>query len=86
MDETPDNRELAHRIELLKKDFDVLKADIAAKLDENKGAMDRLRADMAKNNEDVAKRETRLILTMGGMIAIAVAILGILIRWPVPPT
>jgi len=86
MDETPDNRELAHRIELLKKDFDVLKADIAAKLDENKGAMDRLRADMAKNNEDVAKRETRLILTMGGMIAAAVAILGILIRWPVPPT
>jgi len=52
----------------------------------------RMQADMAQGRENAerrdkefAQRETRLILTMGGMIAIAVAIIGILIRWPAPP-
>ncbi len=78
MEDAPDNRELAHRIELLKKDFDVLKADISAKLDENKGAMDRLRADMERRD----KENQRWII---GLFIATIVILGILIRWPAPP-
>ncbi|MCY4304042.1 MAG: hypothetical protein OXC62_04555 [Aestuariivita sp.] len=43
------------------------------------------KADIADLKTEFAKCETRLILTMGGMIAVAVAILGILIRWPASP-
>jgi len=78
MEDAPDNRELAHRIELLKKDFDVLKADISAKLDENKGAMDRLRADMERRD----KENQRWII---GLFIATIVILGILIRWPASP-
>jgi len=93
MDDTPDNRELAHRIELLKKDFDVLKADISAKLDENKGAMDRLRADMEKRDKETIQRDKdnqRWIVGVGiaqlviiiAIIAAGFAFLGILIGLP----
>ncbi len=40
------------------------------------------RTDMERLAEDNAKRETRLILTMAGLIVGAVAILGVLIRFP----
>ncbi|MCY4301864.1 MAG: hypothetical protein OXC68_09060 [Aestuariivita sp.] len=56
---------------LVKKDMEIIKADLSATLEG-------FRTDMAK-------RETRLILVMAGMITLAVAILGILIRWPAPP-
>ena len=32
--------------------------------------------------EDMAKRETRLVLAVAGLISFGVVILGILIRWP----
>ncbi len=40
-----------------------------------------LREDMAKRDVEAAKRETRLLLAMGGMIAIAAAVLGALIEF-----
>ncbi|MCY4300834.1 MAG: hypothetical protein OXC68_03715 [Aestuariivita sp.] len=43
------------------------------------------KTDVAELKAEFARRETRLILTIAGMMTIAVAILGILIRWPVPP-
>ena len=43
------------------------------------------KTDIARLAEDNAKRETRLIVTIAGLIVGAVAILGILIRLPVPP-
>ncbi len=46
----------------------------------NESAIDRLNTILADFKTESARRETRLILTMGGMIAVAVAILGILIR------
>ena len=49
---------------------EAMESRIDASLAENKGAMDRLRADMAK-------RETRLILVMAGMLSLAVAVLGL---------
>ncbi|MCY3873846.1 MAG: hypothetical protein OXF88_06090 [Rhodobacteraceae bacterium] len=53
-----------------------------AKVAELESAADRLRADMAQRGEDAAKRKTRLLLAIAGMFAIAVAVIGILVRWP----
>ncbi len=55
-----------------------MKADLSATLEG-------FRTDMTTAREEAAKRETRLILVMAGMITAAVAVLGILIRWPAPP-
>ena len=38
------------------------------------------KTDIARLAEDNAKRETRLIVTMAGLIVAAVAVLGVLIR------
>ena len=40
------------------------------------------KTDIARLAEDNAKRETRLIVTIAGLLAFAVAVLGLLIRWP----
>lgn len=40
------------------------------------------RTDIARLAEDAAKRETRLIVTLVGLVIGAVAVLGVLIRWP----
>ncbi|MDE0047715.1 MAG: hypothetical protein OXU19_17960 [bacterium] len=42
----------------------------------------RLAEDNAKRDAEAAKRETRLIVTIAGLLAFAVAVLGLLIRWP----
>ncbi len=44
------------------------------------------KVDVAELRAAFASCETRLILTLAGMMMIAVAILGSLIRWLVPPT
>ena len=41
--------------------------------------MDRLRADMARRVAEAAKRETRLILAIAAMIALATTVLGLMI-------
>ena len=40
------------------------------------------RTDIARLAEDMAKRETRMLLAVAGLIFFGVVILGILIRWP----
>jgi len=40
------------------------------------------KTDIVRLAEDNAKRETRLIVTIAGLLAFAVAVLGLLIRWP----
>ena len=40
------------------------------------------KADVARLAEDNAKREFRLIMTIAGLLAFAVAAIGLLIRWP----
>ena len=42
----------------------------------------RLAEDMARRDAEAAKRETRLVLTLAGLVIGAVAFLGVLIRWP----
>ena len=63
MSEAPDNRELGKRFALLKKDFEVMQANVNSTLNE-------MRAESAR-------RETRLLLAMAGMITLAVAVLGL---------
>lgn len=41
-----------------------------------------LAEDNARRDTEAAKRETRLIVTLVGLVIGAVAILGVLIRWP----
>ena len=41
------------------------------------------KTDIARLAEDAAQRETRLIVTLVGLVIGAVAFLGVLIRWPV---
>jgi len=40
------------------------------------------KTEIARLAEDNAKRETRLIVTVAGLLAFGVAVLGLLIRWP----
>ncbi len=40
------------------------------------------RTDIARLAEDMAKRETRLLLAVAGMFSLAVIVLGLLIRLP----
>ncbi len=80
MGEAPDNHDLARRLA-------VLEERMNTKAAETESALDRLRADMAardtdaaKRETDAAKRETRMLLAIAGMIGLAVAVLGFLIR------
>ncbi len=65
MSEAPDNRELGKQFALLKKDFEVMQANVNSTLNE-------MRAESAK-------RETRMLLAMAAMIGLAVAIIGFLV-------
>ena len=49
---------------------------------EYKTEIARLAEDHAKRDAEATKRETRLIMTIAGLLAFAVAVLGFLIRWP----
>ena len=71
MSEAPDNLELARRLAVLEERMETTLA-------RNESAIDRLRADMAS-------RETRMLLAMAGMIALAVAVLGYLDSQPQAP-
>ena len=42
----------------------------------------RLAEEMAKQDAEAAKRETRTLLAVAGLISFGVVILGLLIRWP----
>ena len=42
----------------------------------------RLAEDNAKRDAEAAKRKTRMLLAVAGLISFGVVILGILIRWP----
>ena len=59
-------------------------ADLAAKVAALEERMNTKQAeyktDIARLAEDAAKRETRLIVTVAGLVVAAVAILGVLIR------
>ncbi len=75
MTDEPTPHQLSERITRLEGELKAQEERMKTTTAENESALDRLRADMATHREDAAKRETRLILAMAGMIGLAVAIL-----------
>ena len=71
----PCNLELAAKLALLEELMKPMPA-------EYKTDIARLAEDNAKRDAGTAKRETRLIVTIAGLLAFAVAVLGLLIRSP----
>lgn len=66
--EVPDNRALAHRIDLLEERMNTNSAEI-------EGAAERLRADMERHRTDMAKRDAANTRWMIGAIAAAIVII-----------
>ena len=75
MTDDPNIHDLAQQIARLEGEIKAQEERMKTMTAENESALDRLRADLATHREDAAKRETRLILAMAGMIGLAVAIL-----------
>ncbi len=67
------SEELENRIELLKKDYQIMEANID-------GTLKDIRADMERNNTEAAKRETRLVLVILGAVGAGVAILSFVLN------
>jgi hypothetical protein len=62
------------------KDYADLAARLAALEERMNTRQAEYKTDIARLAEDAAKRETRLIVTVVGLVVAAVAILGVLIR------
>ncbi len=62
MDDPPDNRELAKRFDLLKKDFEIMQANVNSTLNEMRAnvnsTLNEMRADMAQRDAARAERDT----------------------------
>ncbi len=69
---------------LIRSENETMESRIDTSLAQNKGAMDRLLADMASHREDATKRETRLILVMVVLMGLAVAIFNFIILLQIP--
>ena len=102
MDENTDNRELEHRFELLKKDYEIMEANIDGTLNTMRtdidgtlktmradidGTLKDTRTDIERNNATIerinteaARRETRMIITIAGLIVGGIAILGFILN------
>ncbi len=71
----PGTVEMAAKLAVLEERMKTMQA-------EYKTDIARLAEDNAKRDAEAAKRETRLIVTIAGLLAFAVAVLGLMIRWP----
>ena len=78
MDNTPDTRALEHQLALVKKDMEIMKADLSATLEG-------FRTDAEKREKQAVQREKENQRWMIGLFIETVVILGIIIRWPTPP-
>ncbi|MCY4300304.1 MAG: hypothetical protein OXC68_01025 [Aestuariivita sp.] len=72
----------------LEERMETMQAKYEGALDRNNAAFDRLRADMAGFREDAEKRDKEnqrwIVGLVLGAAVLIIAVLGILIRWPVP--
>ena len=71
----PSNENLAGQLAVLEERMNTHQAEYRTDIA-------RLAEDMAKRDAEAAKRETRMLLAVAGLISFGVVILGILIRWP----
>ncbi|MCY4302390.1 MAG: hypothetical protein OXC68_11750 [Aestuariivita sp.] len=62
-----------------------MESRIDASLAKTESAMDRLRADMERRDKEAAVRDKENQRWIVGLFIATIVILGILIRWPVPP-
>ena len=44
--------------------------------------LERLEREIAERNDEMAKREIRLLFAVGGLMSLGVVILGVLVHWP----
>ena len=90
MEKDSNNRELEHRIELLEKDYKIMEVNIDGTLKTMQANIDctlkDMRMDIERNNNaieryntEAAKRETRMIITIAGLIVGGIAILGFIL-------
>jgi len=77
MNDTPDTRELEKQPALVKKDMEIMKADLSATLEG-------FRTDAEKREKEAVQREKENQRWMIGLFIATIVILGILIRWPAP--
>jgi len=71
-----DEQQNAIAIAEIKGNMNAIRAENNAMESRIDASLARMQADMANFREDAAKRENRLIVTMAGMIALAIAILS----------
>ncbi len=85
MDDTLDTRALEHQLALVKKDMEIMKADLSATLEGFRTDMATFREDAEKREKEAVQREKENQRWMIGLFIATIVILGILIRWPTPP-
>ena len=82
MNDLFNHHEFDKRLAVLEERMKTLKAENTSAQERLNASLEGFRTDQAQLREDMAKRETRMLLAVAGMIGLAVAILGILISLP----
>ena len=72
--------EVERQIELLKKDNEIMQANIDATLNSMRAEASKRDAEAAKRDTEDAKRETRLILTIVGLLVAGLTIQGFILN------
>ena len=80
MEKDSNNRELEHRIELLEKDYKIMEVNIDGTLRTMRTDIERNNNAIERYNTEAAKRETRMIITIAGLIVVGIAILGFILN------
>ena len=78
----PTNSELARQFAVLEERMNTKQAEYKTDIARLAEQMAQRDTDAAKRDTEGAKRETRIILAVFGIVALATAILGFLIRMP----
>jgi len=82
MDKMPDVRELGQQLTLVKKDMEIMKADLSATLEG-------FRTDAERRDKEAIQRDKANIQWIAGLVLgtaiLIIAVLGLLIRWPASP-
>ena len=60
----------------------ILEERMEAHQEKYETGLERLEREIAKRNDEMAKREIRLLFAAGGLMSLGVVILGILVHWP----
>ena len=80
MEKDSNNRGLEHGIELLEKDYKIMEVNIDGTLKTMRADIERDNNAIERYNTEAAKRETRMIITIAGLIVGGIAILGFILN------